>query len=325
MNKMIESWHEWQNRERIDVSIIIVNWNTKGHLIKCLRSIYGTTKNLDYEIYVVDNGSSDGSPEVVMKQFPQVCLIRNNNNLGFARANNIAISKSSGRYICLINSDILVLNRCIKNLLTFMDSHPRVGLVSPRILNPDRTLQPNWRRFPTLWRSLLRTFAVDRLFPTSPLFLGKSENYWTDKPVRNVDVLIGCFWIIRRQAIAQVGLMDEDFFIYGEDYDWCKRFHEADWDLVYHPGAEAIHYGSLSFNNAPVMLYIEMNKAQLLYRKKHHGNISKRCHIIIIFLQQVIRIVSYGILYTAMEAKRKDISFKIKRSAACLSWLTKSF
>ena len=318
---MIESWHEWQNHESIDVSIVIVNWNTKDYLIKCLRSIYETTKNLDYEIYVVDNGSSDGSPEAVMKQFPQVRLIRNNNNLGFARANNIAISKSSGRYICLINSDILVLNRCIKNLLTLMDSHPRVGLASPRILNPDRTLQPNWRKFPTLWRSLLRTFAVDRLLPTSPHFLGKSNNYWTNKPVRNVDVLMGCFWIIRRQAIAQVGLMDEDFFMYGEDIDWCKRFHKSGWDVVYYSNAEAIHFGGMSSSNEPIRFYIEIYKSRLKYWKKHHGGLGKACYVAVTVLHQLLRIIPNLILYLILRSKRKTIVRKIERSAACLRWL----
>ena len=125
-----------------DVSIIIVSWNAKQHLLNCLNSLENTAKGYSQEIFIVDNASSDGSPDAVARQFPQVKLVKNKENLGFARANNIGIHQSSGRYICLVNSDVVVLNGCIENLISFMDNHPTAGMVGPRILNQDRTLQP---------------------------------------------------------------------------------------------------------------------------------------------------------------------------------------
>ncbi|MFB0555255.1 MAG: glycosyltransferase family 2 protein [Phycisphaerae bacterium] len=305
----------------LDLSIIIVNWNTRSILCDCLRSIYDQGGERDIEVIVIDNASTDGSVEMVKKDFPQVTLIKNSQNLGFARANNIGIHQSSGRYICLVNSDVIVLNGCIENLISFMDNYPTAGMVGPRILNQDRTLQPSCRHFPTIWNNLCQALGLNKLFPKSRFFSETFMNYWAHDIVQKVDVLSGCFWMIRREALNKVGLLDEDFFIYGEDLDWCRRFHHAGWDIIFYPNAETIHTGAASSNNDPIRFYIEMQKADLHYWQKHHGSIGRTVYAAIIFLRHLLRLVPIGLLYVFRPSHRETISFKWKRSLACIRFI----
>lgn len=294
-----------------DVSVIIVSWNAKKHLVDCLNSL-GNGR----EIIVVDNGSSEGSPEVVEKEFPQVKLIRNAENLGFARANNIGIRASTGRYVCLINSDVVVLNDCIESLVKFMDSNSPVGMAGPRILNPDRTLQVSCRHFPSIWNNLCQALGLNYVFPKSAFFSEPFMKYWAHDEIRKVDVLSGCFLMIRREAIDEVGLLDENFFIYGEDIDWCRRFHKSGWDVMLYPEAQAIHIGGASSSNAPIRFYLETQKADLQYWRKHHGVLGRFAYTFIILLRQILRAIHGAIWYVISPSERKSTSLKLKRSLA---------
>ena len=187
-----------------DLSIIIVSWNAKQYLHRCLDSLAGKTSGYSREIIVVDNASDDDSVEFVEKDFPDVKLLKNKTNLGFAKANNIGISQSSGRYICFVNSDIIVLNNCIENMISFMDDHLKVGLAGQRILNPDLSLQCSCRHFPSIWNNLCQTLGLNKLFPKSEFFSEPFMKYWAHDKVRKVDVISGCFWMVRRQAIDEV-------------------------------------------------------------------------------------------------------------------------
>ena len=149
------------------LAIVIVSWNAKGYLLDCLRSIHEHPFHSSLEVVVVDNHSSDGSPKAVAEQFPQVTLIRNGTNLGFARGNNLGITQTNSRYVALINSDVVVLPGCLNRLVEYMDAHPEVGLCGPRILNPDGSLQPSCRKKPRLWGSLCTTFSLHQLFRRS--------------------------------------------------------------------------------------------------------------------------------------------------------------
>ena len=305
----------------IDVSMIVVNWNTREILRKCLESLCNHTRNISFEIIVVDNGSSDGSAEAVEKGFPQVKLIRNQENLGFARANNIGIRASTGRYLCLMNSDIFVLNGCLKKLLEFMDQSLNVGMSGPRLLNRDHIFQPSCRYFPSIWNNLCHALALNRLFPKSSFFSDSLMKHWKHDTVQSVDVLPGCLWMVRREALDQVGLLDERFFIYGEDVDWCKRFHDHGWDVVFYPDAEAIHYHGASSASAPVRFFLEMQRADLQYWKKHHGRFKQFCYALINFLRHMIRLLTFGIIYTICFKRRPRIRPKIRLSFACIRWL----
>ena len=305
----------------VDLSIVIVSWNAKKFLLDCIGSIERGLGNRTHETIVVDNGSTDGSPEAVEAEFPEVKVIRNGENLGFARANNIGIEAAEGRCLALINSDVLVLPACFDRLVGFLDSEPKCAVAGPRILNEDRSLQPSCREFPSLRISLCRMLALDTLFPRSRFFGGSFMTYWDHGEIREVDVLSGCFWMIRREAIESVGLLDEGFFIYGEDLDWCKRFREDGWKLLFYPEAEAIHFGGASSANAPVRFFIEQEKANLRYWRKHHGRVGQLAQGTILFVHQMLRLVPNTLLYVLNPAKRERRAFGIRRSAACISWL----
>ncbi len=308
----------------MDLSIIIVSWNTKEVLSKCLRSLTLDTSPYNAEIILVDNASSDGTPNMVMERFPHIKLICNNQNLGFAKANNIGIRLSTGKYICLINSDVIVLRDCLSSMLAYMDKNPEIGMLGPKILNPDGTLQPSCMGFPTLWNIFCRALALDTLFPRSELFGKRLNKFWGHDEVKSVEILNGCFWMVRRESLEQVGFLDEDFFFYGEDIDWCKRFNDAEWDVVFIPFAEAIHYGGASSLNSPIRFYIEMQQADLQYWKKHHTVPSWIMYILISYVHHALRFIGKSVSYIFLPTQRDKNLLKIKRSLASIRWLFQS-
>lgn len=290
------------------MSIIIVSWNAKEYLVGCLMSLY--EEELDRtEIIVVDNGSSDGSPEAVEELFPEVTVIRAGENLGFAKANNIGIMASSGKYICLINSDVVVLGGCIEALKGRMDADSSAGLVCPEILNPDMTLQPTLRRFPSIKGALLSAIGLDNL------------NYLPQDAVVEAEAVSGCFMLVRRAAIDQAGLLDERFFFYAEDKDWCKRLNDCGWKLIYLPEAKAVHYGGSSSSSAPVKFYIELHKANLKYWRKHHGGGRTSVYLAIVMVHQALRLSRAAVIFALMPGRRASEGNKVRRSAACIRWL----
>jgi len=247
----------------MDVSFIIVSWNAKEYLIKCLDSLARWQGAYNSEIIVVDNASTDGSPEAVRSQFPYVRLMINPRNMGFGRANNKGIQMAGGRYVCLINSDVEVLNHCIESLLHEMDAHPEIGMMGPRLLEKDGTTQTSCWGFPGVWNMFCCAVGLDRVFPNHPFFNGYEMRHLQMDETRDVDILGGAFWFARRKAVSAVGLLDENFFMYGEDMDWCKRFWKNGWPIRFYPGAEAIHYGGASSANSPVRFHVEMQRANL--------------------------------------------------------------
>jgi GT2 family glycosyltransferase len=305
----------------VDVSIIIVSWNTKELLLKCLNSLTCRVPRFPTEIIVVDNASRDGSPEAVQRYFPDIQLIRNDENLGFAKANNIGIKQSTGRYVCLVNSDVMVHEDCIDRMCEYMDHHPSTGMIGPKMLNPDLTLQASARRFPSLWNSFCEAFFLHRIFPRSGLFNNDDMAYWPYDSVCRVDVLVGCFWMVRKEAIDQVGLLDEDFFMYAEDLDWCRRFIRGSWDVIYFPHSQAIHYGGGSSESSPTRFFVERQRANLKYWKKQHSLPTRVVFILIILAHQLVRIILGTIYLVIRLPKRRKILPKIQRNLACTRWL----
>ena len=305
----------------ITVSVIIVSWNARDYLNQCLRSLSSKVCRYPMEIIVVDNASSDGSAECVEREFPHVQLIRTGSNLGFGKANNIGISRSSGQYVCLVNSDVKVLPDCITRLVDYCEQHPTVGMVGPRIIGGDGKLQRSCRGFPGVWNSFCRALALDSIFPRCKWFNGFLLYHWPQDSLRQVDMLTGCFWLVRRQALAQVGLLDERFFMYGEDMDWSKRFWLKGWPLTFIPSAEAIHYGGASSANAPVRFYIERHRADLQYWRKHHSPPAVFCFFLICCLHLVLRAIGYSLAFVIKSQERVICGSKVKRSVACLKWM----
>lgn len=304
----------------LDLSFVVVSWNAKQYLVECLKSIETEAASFRYEIIVVDNGSSDGTIENLQANFPGVILICNGENLGFAKANNIGINKCKGKYICLINSDVKLLQECICSMVQYINAHPSIGILGPRIFNSDHTKQNSCKYFPTLLSEFFRAVALDAIFKNTR-FNVVFKPHSSPDVITSVDVLSGCFWMVRKEAFDEAGLFDERFFIYAEDKDLCKRFKEKGWKIVYNPNAQAIHYGGASSANAPIRFYIEMQLANLQYWEKHFNRHGKYLYSIILFLFHVNRVIGYRLAKAVQRTNKEGYDHKIERSVSSLRWL----
>lgn len=305
-----------------DVSIVIASWNAKEHLVACLRSIAAEAGALAIETIVVDNASSDDSAATVAREFAWATLVRNTHNLGFARATNIGLAAASGRYLCLMNSDVIVRRGALGTLVRFMDARPTVGLAAPRILNPDGSLQPSCRRFPGLGNGLTYALAGHRLFPGSAWFGGEVMTYWHHDAERSVDAVSGCFCLARREAVAAIGGLDERFFFFSEDVDWCIRFHAGGWDVRFCPDAEAVHWRGASWSVAGERFAVEKRRAQLQLYRKHYGPVTFAYFTALAFVHHSVRLAGMALLYAARPSRRASLQAKIREHAACLRWMT---
>lgn len=307
--------------ESPSISIVIVSWNARSFLAECLESLRGAVYDGAMDVIVVDNASSDGSVEMVRSCFPAVNLICNEANLGFAKANNIGIRVATGEYIALVNSDVHVLPGCLSNLVGYCETHPLAGLVGPYVEGGDGLQQLSCRAAPTLWNMFCRSVAIDAVFPHSKLFNGYFLGHRDPTAAGPVDILSGCFWLARRAALDEVGLLDEAFFIYGEDMDWCKRFRDAGWGVDFVPSARAIHYGGASSANAPIRFYVERQKADLQYWRKHHSSPAVLVYYGLSILNHLIRVVGYSLKAGISRSDKETARYKVRRSVACLRWL----
>jgi GT2 family glycosyltransferase len=306
----------------MDISIVIVSWNAKRYVEECLTSLETLNKDVSIEIIVVDNASTDGTVGLIRNRFPCVRLVESEKNLGFARANNLGIALTRGKYICLMNPDVKVPADCLSKMYQYMEKEAAIGLLGPKMLGPDGDTRRSGMRFPTLWNCFLRATAMDSLSMGTGLFGGFLMSDFEFDTTRDIDVLNGWFWLARRAAVDEVGLLDERFFMYGEDIDWCKRFHNAGWRVVFYPEAEAVHYGGASSSNAPVRFYLEMQRANLQYWKKHHGPISSYAYCLTVWLNHLVRTLGYSLVYLLKSSARQEAYFKIRRSLACMLWMT---
>lgn len=259
----------------MDVSIIIVNWNTKKILSDCLRSVYEQAGDVDYEVIVVDNASTDGSLDMIKSDFERVVLLENAQNKGFATANNQGMEIAKGRYVLLLNSDTVVLDGAIAKTVSFADAHPRAGVTGCRVLNADRTLQPTCFMFPSILNMFLSSTYLYKFFPRSRFFGRERMTWWDRSDVRQVDVVTGCFMLVRREAIDQVGVMDERFFMYAEETDWCYRFREEGWDVTFTPAGQIIHLGGQSTAKKPVAMIVQLRLSILKFIRKHSGRFAQ--------------------------------------------------
>lgn len=256
----------------MDVSVIIVNWNTRDILCNCLQSVYEQAGEVDFEVIVIDNASTDGSVEMVKKDFPQVDLIENSKNRGFAAANNQGMAIAHGRYVLLLNSDTIVLDGAIQKTVEFADQQAAMAVVGCKVLNPDRTIQATCFMFPSLLNLLLSATYLYKLFPRSRFFGRERMLWWDRNDVREVEVVTGCFMLVRREAIEQVGVMDEAFFMYAEETDWCYRFKKAGYRSLFFPGAQIIHLGGQSSTKVKVRMLIELRLSVLRFCRGHYSS-----------------------------------------------------
>lgn len=255
----------------MDLSIIIVNYNTCRLTLDCLRSVYDSKTDYQFEVLVVDNASADDSVEVISREFPQVTLITNIENTGFAKANNQAIAVSSGRYVLLLNSDTILQPDTLQTMVSLMDRRSDLGASGCKIILPDGSLDKACKRgFPTPSASFYYTFGFSRLFPNNPRFNQYQLGYLDPNETYPIDCLVGAFMLVRRETIDEVGMLDETFFMYGEDIDWCYRIKQAGWGIQYEPATYIVHYKGASSRRKPLKIIYEFHRAMWVFHRKHY-------------------------------------------------------
>jgi len=257
---------------RVALSVVILNWNARDYLVAALRSILDQKWRADVEVIVVDNNSNiDDSVAVVRRDFPQVQLIANPTNEGFARGNNRGLQAARGRFLLFLNPDTLVHEGALDTLVDWMEKHPRAGVCGPKLLNLDGTLQTSCRSFPSFGTGLFRSTFLGRLFPNNPWTRSYLMLDFQHDREASVDWLSGAALVARREALDEVGSWDEDFFMYCEDVDLCYRMKEAGWDRVYVPQAVVTHHIGISSNWIQGTTIRRHHAAMLRYYVKHHG------------------------------------------------------
>jgi hypothetical protein len=259
-----------------DLSVVIVSWNVRALLERCLSSLQECSEqgSLKCEIIVVDNASSDGSAQMVRQRFPAVRLIASDSNLGFTRGNNTGAARSSGRYILLLNPDTEVLGDALSAMVAYMEHHPDVGALGPKLLFPDGQVQPSRRRFPTLATAVLESTVFQQWFPRHPVLSHYYVQDRGDDEEQDVDWLVGACLLIRREAWEQAGPLDERFFMYSEELDLCRRLKNVGWRVVFFPGAAVVHHEGGSSSQVVPERHIYFQSSKVLYFQKHQGTLA---------------------------------------------------
>ncbi|MDZ4715993.1 MAG: glycosyltransferase family 2 protein [Cytophagales bacterium] len=304
-----------------DISIIIVSWNARTHLRNCLNSIRDQGAPVVREVIVVDNASTDGSPEMVAAEFPEVNLIQTGKNLGFAKANNVGIRQAKGTLLALINSDVLIHAGCLQKLADFLDDNAQAGLVGPKVTGGDGLLQLTCGCLPNIRNTLCEFLLLHQIFPRSRWFSGFQLRELAYARPEAVEVLSGCFWLARRDAVEKVGGLDERFFFYAEDIDWCKRFSDGGWKIFLVPVANATHFGGGSSANAPLRYSIEILRANLLYWNIHHGRWGQAAFYSLALVQHGFRLIFRGLSALFQLGRDKATLGKFRQHLICIRWL----
>jgi GT2 family glycosyltransferase len=251
------------------LSVIIISYNTRRMTLDCLQTLYTGLDGLTTEVWVVDNASADGSADAIRESFPQVHLIENELNNGFGAANNQALCEARGAFILLLNSDAFPQPNSIATLANYLQRHPKVGLVGPRLLNKDGSLQRSCFRFPTPERAWLENLWISALLANNPVF--GDYRRWAHDTERLVDHVIGACMLVRREAYIEAGGFDEAFFMYSEEADWEKRMRDKGWDIAFVPDAQVVHLGGASGVTEKARINGHFFESLDHYALKHHG------------------------------------------------------
>jgi len=256
----------------IDLSIIIVNWNTKDHLRDCLRSVYGSKGDFTFRTVVVDNCSHDDSCAMVRDEFPEVDLVEGEINGGYAYANNLGLRRHQARHYLLLNADTVLPPDALKAMIEFMDAHPEVGMAGPKLIMGDGNLDLACRRsFPTPENSFYKLFGLSRLFPNSRRFGQYNLTYLDPDETAEVDSVVGAFLMVRREVVEQVGGLDEEYFMYAEDLDWALRAKQLGWKVYYYPEVTVLHYKRQSSKQNKGKSHYEFWRAMYIFYRKHYA------------------------------------------------------
>ncbi len=303
----------------MDLSIVVVSWNTRELLRRCLASVDLENPELATEVLVVDNGSVDGSPEMVERDFPAVRLIRNPDNRGFAAANNQAIAASAGRYVLLLNSDAVLLPNTAAILARYLDESPTVGMVGGQLLNLDGSFQASFNDFPSLRQELLLMTGLSRWFlsPTYPSYPVEKS-----RARRLVDWVGGACLMVRRATVDAIGGLDESYFMYSEEVDWCVRARRAGWSVAYVPEAKTYHGSGASAQRVPERRRAQIYRSKWLYFRKHRGPVTAETFGLLVRGVTLAKLAGWFVLGLSDGAKRREAS---KRQVASYRYLLGNF
>lgn len=258
--------------DSLGLSVVIVNRNTESLLRDCLASVYAQARDLHFEVIVVDNASNDGSVEMVEDEFTAARLIRNRENVGFSKAANQAIGMSKGRYVLLLNSDIILLDAALIRMVGFMDQHPRVAVLGPRLTNRRGVLEYSCKSFPTPSIALFLNYPFAKIVPLEKAFKGYLLSDWDHSSAREVDWVTGACMLVRRESMEEAGLLDESYFMFAEDVDWCYRMKLSSWQVFYVPSAKVVHIKGASYADGATgrQMRVESHKSMMRFFEKHY-------------------------------------------------------
>lgn len=280
-----------------EVSVIIVTWNAASYIATCLESLMDDLKSIYHEIVLVDNASSDGTAELVQERFPRITLIKNSQNVGFARACNQALLAKPADYVLFLNPDTKVLPGAVGTLIEFMKNHPRTGAVGPTLLNPDGSSQLTGNAAPSLKNLFYEIFFLDRVFPKSRIFGRHKMSYLDRTDSLEVDWTMGACLMMRKSALDKVGAYDENFFLYFEETDLCLRLKKAGYQIYVAPQARVIHFGGGGPAHYTAKKIIEYHKSLSYFSRKYFTPRQTAGLRVLIFLRTVIRLLTWILLF----------------------------
>ncbi|MCL5026194.1 MAG: glycosyltransferase family 2 protein [Chloroflexi bacterium] len=304
--------------EGVDLSVIIVSWNVRDLLRACLQAVVG--EPLSQEVIVVDNASTDGTPGMVRDKFPQVQLIASAQNLGFTGGNNLGIRRSRGRYVLILNPDTRPQPGAIPAMLTFMEAHPEAGAVGPELLWADGSVQSSRRRFPTLATGFLESTIVQRYWRDNRVLRRYYCQDMAPREVQAVDWVVGACIMMRRAALDEVGLLDEGYFMYSEELDWCYRAKQAGWQVYHLPQARVMHYHGKSSEQNLLARELRFQDSKLRFYAKHRGR--WQAQLLRLFLLSTNALEAGGLSAKMLLSRRNYEGRRARRNlvAAAFRW-----
>ena len=292
----------------MDVSIIIVAWNVRELLYNCIKSVYEQTEGISFEIIYVDNASEDGSVEIVRKEFPGVRIIENEENKGFIKANNQGIEVAQGRYVLLLNSDTIILDNAIAKTVKFADENRQAAVVGCKVLNSDKSLQRACFMYPSILNMFLSATYLYKIFPKNRFFGRERMTWWDFDDVREVETVCGCYSMVRREAIDEVGVMDPTYFVYGDDPDWCFRFKKNGWKILFTPEPEIIHLGGQTTKQMSREFRWQLCGSILIFMRLHRSKVSFRIACFLTSMFFLLR-VPYWLCAGLVSKEKRESAF----------------
>lgn len=298
------------NNDQIELSVGIVNTNNRDMLKDCLQSIYDTVKKTSFEIIVADNSSTDGSVEMMREHFPEAKIVSVEPRNGYGFCQNRAYEKSQGKYFLVFNEDMYVFPDALDNMMDIIKNDKTIGALGCKTMSEDNTVRDNDFRFPTVFSVLFDNLVPSNIFPRSSLRSKYFHGNYDEE--RDVDAVAGCCILIPRKVIEKIGLFDEQFFLYSDEVDLCKRIKQGGWRVHYTPKGKVMHYGGKTSKTMPVKTIIIMLESRFKYFKKHHGLIQAYCVKLINIFGYTLRYTAWSVLKLFHLKDREQVDMKIK-------------